>query len=167
MEGLSLRERQRYCDTVFATGYSRSEHRSPRLPTPETSRSSYDHCDSDPPSETMEDASSTSDMLSRPLPLGSVHQTNEVDQRYLARQRSRNHGRMYSPPYRNCDVGRPSLPPLKTVSQSCIEELDHLRSILTRTGLGRQYVKPTSQSAYSWDFATAVTARAKIHYCCL
>ncbi|KAM3416978.1 hypothetical protein BST61_g8563 [Cercospora zeina] len=101
MESLTLNE-----GTPYQRHYQSRDrkYRSPRLPTPEASRSSK---------EALDTAYENGPLLTRPylgerslgIPDGPIHY----------RRDSRNTNVPHSPPYQNGDAQKPSLPPLKTV----------------------------------------------------
>ncbi|PPJ50974.1 hypothetical protein CBER1_06847 [Cercospora berteroae] len=101
MESLTLNE-----GTPYQRHYQSRDrrYRSPRLPTPEASRSSK---------EALDTAYDNGPLLTRPylgersigIPDGPTH----------SRRDSRNTNAPHSPPYQNGDGQKPSLPPLKTV----------------------------------------------------
>ncbi|KAF7196347.1 Homeobox protein TGIF1 [Pseudocercospora fuligena] len=112
MESLSLSDGQPYHRHSEHYYHSKDRrHRSPRLPTPENSRSSNEALDSTSP---YEGGPAIRNLLSRPGPertmsLGLPHGATHF------RRDSRNTGAPHSPPYGSGDMQKPSLPPLKTV----------------------------------------------------
>lgn len=114
MERLSLNERRSY--HRYAEHYNGKDrrHRSPRLPTPEDSRSSNETIDGHSPRETAPPvcdylrAGMGDDNTSLGIPGSSGHY----------RRDSGNANGPHSPPYRLTDNQKPSLPPLKTVGMT-------------------------------------------------
>lgn len=100
MESLTLND-----GTPYQRHYqSRDQrYRSPRLPTPDTSRSSRETLVN--PYDNGSFARPTSGERSLGIPNGPIHY----------RRDSRNTAAPHSPPYQNGEGQKPSLPPLKTV----------------------------------------------------
>lgn len=111
MESLSLNERRSYHRYTEHYHAKDRRHRSPRLPTPEDSRSSNETIDGHSPRETAPPgrdylrAGMGDDNASLGVPGSNGHY----------RRDSGNANAPHSPPYRLMDEQKPSLPPLKTV----------------------------------------------------
>lgn len=126
MAGVSLRESQYYSHPRRKQPTAGSQGLSPRLPTPEASRSSYETYDSDSPGDAARRAST------------SYGQSDSWSDKTRSRRDSRN---QYSPPYQTSDVQRPSLPPLKTVSWT---RLQCWSEVTNESGTWRQLDEPTT-----------------------
>ena len=115
MECRSLRENRSYQNDVLVSRTRRSENRSPHLPTPEYSRSSHDTFDSEDARENSQRQLAGFHPGSQFMSQGPSIQSATSD-RNTSQERDRMSPR--APRYAASNAQKPSLPPLKTVSQS-------------------------------------------------
>lgn len=137
MESLTLDDGQTYQRYQDRLRLKDRKRRSPRLPTPETSRSGDD-------SQSPPDSSHPV----RNIMMGSAGVGH-------MRHDSRNSAGQPSPPCRAMDMQKPSLPPLKTVSPTHLPH--HLRTNSPFTGSWSQHHEPTEDSEPEWNLTAAVT----------
>jgi len=131
MEGLTLSERYLPSSRCYSQ-QPPYRYWSPRLPTPEPSRSSNEAFQIFVNAEVPRRAP-VHDLLSRSSPQGRDTSFRDSSDPHS----SRRHGPApHSPPYQTTDFQKPSLPPLKTVSK--ISDI-LVSASLTRLGTGRQH----------------------------
>ena len=160
MNGLPFRE-TRYSYDPNTSTQSRthdSARRISRLPTPETSRSSYELFDSDSQEEAMRNGRSGHPHL-RPSSDERITYKDAFVEKSLSRRDSCNISTPHSPPYHASDAQKPSLPPLKTVRS----EIARVNHPLTSPGIGRQPFKSTTHPEHAWRIVSAIASRADLH----
>lgn len=124
MEGLSINDNRTRPRSPHATG---NPSRSPRLPTPETSRSSYDAVEETDSPRSHRRAAPLHALLSQQSPDGRTMDPGDGSRFRNPRIQSAPH----SPPYAVADSQKPSLPPLKTLLGDSITSPPQTPTMLT------------------------------------